>query len=238
MTTPLHQIVAIGGGVLPADHTDPALERYVVGLARRKNPSICLLPTATGDADRVIVRFYATCARLRCRPSHVPLFARTPHLAEVLLAQDVIFVGGGNTKSMLAVWHDWDLPAILRKAWRAGTVLAGASAGAICWFETGVTDSWADRLRTLPGLGWLPGPCCPHYDSEADRRPSVHQMVRRGELRNVLALDDGVGAHYVGRRLLRTISARPEAGAYRVRLQGRQVVETRLNVTRLRVPGR
>lgn len=224
----------MGGGVLPADGSDPALERYILGLTRKSNPSVCLLATATGDAERVIVRFYSTFARFRCRPSHVPLFARTPDLAEVLLSQDVIFAGGGNTKSMLAVWSDWNLPAILRRAWRSGIVLAGASAGAICWFDTGVTDSWADRLRTMPCLGLLPGPCCPHYDSEPDRRPSVQRMVARGQLRNVLALDDGVGAHFVGRRLVRTISARPHAQAYRVGLRRGTVVDRPLEVTRLR----
>lgn len=228
------QIVAIGGGVLPADDSDPALERYILGLARRRSPSICLLPTATGDAERVIVRFYNTFARLRCRPTHVPLFARTPDLAKVLLAQDVIFVGGGNTKSMLAVWRDWDLPAILRRAWRSGTVLAGASAGAICWFETGVTDSWADRLRILPCLGWLPGACCPHYDSEPERRPSVRGFVSRGTVREVLALDDGAGAHFVGRRLVRIVGGRPGARAHRVHLRGGQVAESRLEVEYLR----
>ncbi len=224
----------MGGGVLPVDGSDPALERYVLGLTRKRNPSVCLLATATGDAERVIVRFYSTFARFRCRPTHVPLFARTPDLTDVLLSQDVIFVGGGNTKSMLAVWNDWNLPAILRRAWRSGIVLAGASAGAICWFETGVTDSWADRLRTLPCMGLLPGACCPHYDSEPERRPSVQRMVARGQLRNVLALDDGVGAHFEGRRLVRTITARPQAQAYSVGLRRGTVIAQPLEVTRLR----
>jgi peptidase E len=221
--------------VLPADDGDPALERYILQLAGRRDPAVCLLPTATGDAERVIVRFYSTFAKFQCRPSHVPLFARTPDLGAALLAQDVIFVSGGNTKSMLAVWRDWNLPSILRKAWRNGVVLAGASAGAICWFEHGITDSWADRLRALPCLGWLPGPCCPHYDSEPERRPTVHRMVQRGDLRNVLALDDGVGAHFVGRRLVRAISARPQAQARRVTRRGAGVVESPLDVVRLQV---
>lgn len=235
MKRPLRHIVAIGGGVLPTDDSDPAIERYLLRLARTSNPSICLLPTATGDAERVIVRFYSTFARLRCRPSHVTLFGRTPDLAKVLLRQDVIFVGGGNTKSMLAVWRDWNLPDVLGRAWRSGIVLAGASAGAICWFETGITDSWADRLRVLPCLGWLPGSCCPHFDSEPDRRPSVHRMVARGETSGVLALDDGVGAHFVGRRLSKLVSGRAKAGAFRVSGRNRQVIETALKVDRLRL---
>jgi peptidase E len=228
---PARQIVAIGGGVLLPEDPELPLERYLLRLTGRANPSICLLPTATGDAERVVARFYDTCARLRCRPSHVPLFARTPDLPAALLKQDVIFVGGGNTKSMLAVWRDWDLPAILRRAWRSGVVLAGVSAGAICWFDTGVTDSWADQLRLLPCLGWLPGTCCPHYDSEPERRPTVHRVVERGEVARVLALDDGVGAHFVGRRLARVVSGKPGAGAYRVHRKDGRVVESPLTVT-------
>lgn len=234
VAAPRRQIIAIGGGIFPETGV-PLMERYVLRQARRRNPTVCFLATATGDADRSLVRFYTTFARLRCRPSHVSFFARTPDLADVLLRQDVIFVGGGNTKSMLAVWADWGVPAMLRRAWRSGTVLAGASAGAICWFETGITDSWSDRLRTLPCLGWLPGVCCPHYDGEPERRPAVHALVKRGTVRNVLALDDGAGAHFVGRQLVRFVSNRPTGGAYRVRLSGSKVVERPLGV--LRLPG-
>jgi dipeptidase E len=109
-------------------------------------------------------------------------FARTPDLKEVLLAQDMICVGGGNTKSLLAVWREWQLPALLRRAWLSGIVLAGVSAGAICWFEFGVTDSWANRLAGLPCLSFLPGTCCPHYD--ANRSAA---RLSRGSLPNGLS---------------------------------------------------
>jgi dipeptidase E len=138
------QIIAMGGG------GNPALDLYVLAQARARNPSICFLATATGDADGYIEKFYEAFNRHRCRPSHVTLFRRTPDLKQALLTQDVISVGGGNTKSMLAVWRDWDVPRLLRRAWNNGTVLAGISAGAICWFKTGVTDSWGDRLAGLP----------------------------------------------------------------------------------------
>jgi peptidase E len=229
--SPTRQIIAVGGGAFEPDNV--ALNRYILARARRATPSVCFIPTASGDADSAIARFYTAFARLKCRPTHVTLFTRTPNLREILPAQDVIFVGGGNTKSMLAAWREWQVPQILRRAWRSGTVVAGVSAGAICWFRTGITDSWADRLAPLPCLGWLPGACCPHYDGEAERRPAVHRLVAARIVPRVLALDDGVGAHFVGRRLLRVVSTRREAGAYDVGWKRGRVTERPLPVTRL-----
>jgi peptidase E len=161
------------------------------------------------------------------------LFDRTPQVRDLLVSQDLIYVGGGNTKSMLAVWREWQLPKFLREAWNKGTVLAGISAGAICWFQAGVTDSWAGRLAPLPCLGWLRGACCPHYDGEADRRPAVDDFVAKGLVPSTLALDDGVAAHFVGRKLIGIVSSRKAAGAYLVRRQGRRSEETPLSVTYL-----
>jgi peptidase E len=194
---------------------------------------VCFIATASGDAEAYIARFYAAFKHLRCRPTHLPLFGRTPDLEQTLLAQDVIYVGGGNTKSMLATWREWGLPRLLRRAWQAGTVLAGVSAGAICWFRMGVTDSWADRLAGLPCLGFLPGTCCPHFDGEPERRPALHRLVASGAVPKALALDDGAAAHFVGRRLGRVVSSRPSGGGYAVRRRGVQSVETALPVIRL-----
>ncbi|MCI0650625.1 MAG: peptidase E [Planctomycetes bacterium] len=210
-----------------------ALDRYVLKQSPKRNPSVCFLATASGDADAYIARFYAAFEKLPCRPAHVELFRRTPDLEKVLLAQDVIYVGGGNTKSMLAVWREWGIPALLRRAWRAGTVLAGVSAGAICWFEFGVTDSWGDRLAGLPCLGLLAGTCCPHYDGEAERRPALRKLVAEGAVPSALALDDGAAAHFVERKLIRIVCSRPGAGAYRVRRGGARAVESALEVQRL-----
>lgn len=224
------QIIAMGGGSFAAQPENLALELYILAQARRKNPSVCFVGTATGDAPTYIAKFYAAFARLHCRPTHLPLFERTPNLEELILGQDVIYVGGGNTKSMLGVWREWRLPELLRAAWNRGTVLAGVSAGAICWFETGVTDSWAWRLAALRCLGWLPGACCPHYDGEPERRPTTREMVAQGGLPETLALEDGAAAHFAGGKLLRIVSSRPNAGAYRVRQEGRRFVETPLEV--------
>jgi len=223
------QIVAMGGGGFSMEPDNPALDHFVLSLARRETPSICFLATASGDAASYIDSFYAAFRRLPCRPTHVPLFARTPDLETVLLAQDVIYVGGGNTRSMLAVWRDWGIPALLRTAWQQGTVLAGVSAGAICWFETGVTDSAADALHPLPCLGFLPGACCPHYDSEAERRPALHRLIRSGAIGTALALDDGAAAHFVNGTRANIVSSRPRVRAYRVDRVDGEIRETVLN---------
>jgi len=230
------QIIAIGGAGLFLDPGNPPLQRYILRQTRSRNPKICFIPTATGDNSIYVAQFYSTFSKLRCRPTHLPFFERAPNIPDLLLSQDLIYVAGGNTKSMLAIWREWQLPKLLRQAWSSGTVLAGVSAGAICWFEMGVTDSWADRLMPLPCLGWLSNACCPHYDSEKDRRPSTHALVKRGALPETLALEDGAAAHFVGRKLLRIVSARPGAGAYRIRKQGNGVIETPLPITTL--PGR
>ena len=224
------QIVAIGGGGLSADPDRYAIERYIVGQARRARPSVCYVGTASGDESAHAVRFYAAMAELDCRASRLPFFARTPDLRQLVLAQDVVYVGGGNTKSMLAVWRDWGLDALLREAWKDGTILAGTSAGAICWFESGVTDSWAGALQPLPCLGFLPGACCPHYDGERDRRPSVRRIVAEGGLESVLALDDGAAALFRGTTLERVVASRRRAGAYRVTRSGGEAREESLPV--------
>jgi peptidase E len=159
-------------------------------------------------------------------------------LKEALLTQDVIYVGGGNTKSMLAVWRDWDVSRLLRRAWNNGTVIAGISAGAICWFRKGVTDSWGHGLTGLPCLGFLPGTCCPHYDGEPERRPALHRLVASGAVPRALALDDGAAAHFVDRKRLRIVTSRPNARAYDVRRRGTGAVETALPVTSLLSNGR
>ena len=197
--------------------------------AGRSSTSVCFLATAAGDAESYIDSFYTAFRQLPCRPTHIPLFARTPDLKTVLLEQDIIYVGGGNTKSMLAVWREWEMPALLRRAWEAGTVLAGVSAGAICWFETGLTDSSGTGLYPLTGLGFLAGACCPHYDGEAERRPALHRLIEQGTITAALALDDGAAAHFVNGTLANIVSSRPQARAYRVERVEAQIRETILN---------
>jgi peptidase E len=217
----MSQIIAMGGGGFSMEPDNPLLDQYILDQAGRPRPKICFLPHATDDAVRYVHNFYHAFVKLDARPTYLSLFA--PHTADLesfLMEQDVIYVGGGNTKSMLALWREWNLPAILKKACEHGTVLAGLSAGAICWFEAGVTDSIPGRLTPLPCLGFLPGSCCPHYDGEADRRPAYHRLIRAGQVAPGIALDDGAAAHFRGGQLQHSVSSRPHARTYLVRLEG------------------
>ncbi len=223
------QIIAIGGAALPLELDNLLLVEYFLAQTKKRSPRVCFIGAAHGDADAGRLRFYAGFSRFSCRPTHLPLFARTPRdLEDFILEQDAIFVGGGNTRSMLAVWREWSLDVYLRKAWDAGIVLGGASAGSICWFESGVTDSVAGPLTAMPCLGFLPGSNCPHYDSEPLRRPSYRRMVAQGKLQDGLAADDGVALHFEGTRLKRSVSSLPRAHAWRVAKSGRRATETKL----------
>ena len=210
------QLIALGGGGFSMEPENLALDRYVLAQARAETPAVAFIPTASGDADSYVLRFYAAFSTLGCHPTHLPLFRRTPDLRDYLLAQDVIYVDGGNTKSMLGVWREWGLPEVLREAWESGVVLAGISAGAICWFEQGLTDSFAGDLRVLSCLGFLAGSCCPHYDGEAARRPTLHRLLRTGEILPGLAVDDSAALHFRGAELHRVVASRPGVTAYRV----------------------
>src|SRR5688572_6575667 len=217
------QIIAIGGAALPPELDNLLLVDYFLRQTGKKRPKVCFIPTAGGDSENHRLRFYAGLARFSCIPSHLPLFARTPrNLESLLLEQDALFVGGGNTRSMLAVWREWGLDAHLRTAWERGVVLGGVSAGAICWFERGVTDSVAGPLTAMDCLGFLSGSCCPHYDSEPLRRPTFRRMVARGAIPDGVAADDGAALHYIGGKLARVVASRPRARAYHVRKSGRR----------------
>lgn len=230
MTRPAkRQIIAIGGAALPPELDNLLLIEYFLKQTGKKRPKVCFIGTAGGDAEGGRLRFYAGFSQFDCTPSHLPLFARTPRdLESFVLGQDAIFVGGGNTRSMLAVWRDWGLDLHLRAAWMRGIVLGGVSAGAICWFEQGVTDSIAGPLTALDCLEFLAGSCCPHYDSEPQRRPTYHKLVARGAIVEGVAADDGAALHFVDDKLQRAVSSRPRARAYRVRMSGRRTVEHRL----------
>jgi dipeptidase E len=212
----MSDIIAIGGAAFSAEPRNLAIDRYILDQTKKDRPNVLFIPTATGDADPYVAKFYAAYASLDARPLHLTFFQRTPDLRRLISAQHAIYVGGGNTKSMLAVWRDWGLHDLLKEASASGAVLAGVSAGAICWFDQGVTDSWADALRPLDGLGFIPGSCCPHYDSEADRRPSYHALLAQGRIKPGIAIEDGVAAHYRNGRLARVISARERSRAYHV----------------------
>lgn len=218
-------IVAIGGAGL----TEPLLRKYILGLSGKPRPRILYLPTAMGDAPEGIVGFYGAYASEECHPAHLTLFDRTVEdLASVLLEQDVIYVGGGNTANMLAIWRAHAMDGLLRQAWDAGIILCGSSAGSICWFEASITDSFGPQLAEMrDGLGFLAGSNCPHYDSEARRRP-VYTTAVAGGFPDGFAAEDGVALHFVDRDLAEAVTARPNARAYRLEARAGQAVETPL----------
>jgi len=227
------QIIAMGGGGFSMEPDNPLLDEYFLAQTGKQKPSVCFVPTASGDSDTYIVKFYAAFGRLSCRPSHLSLFRPPKDLEEFVLAHDAIYVGGGNTKSLLALWREWKLDRILRNAWRQGVLLGGISAGSICWFEEGLTDSIPGRLTTLLCLGLLRGSNCPHYDGESNRRPEYQRHIGQGKMKSGLAADDGVALHFVGRRLSRVVSSRVGASAYAVRKTNGGVKETKITATYL-----
>jgi peptidase E len=218
---PLRQIVVMGGGGFSMEPRNLRLDRYIFNLARRANPRVCFVGTASGDSRDYIRRFHLAMKRHHCRPSDLQLFRRDARdLVKHILEQDVIYVGGGNTANLLAVWRLHGVDRAMREAWRRGTVLCGVSAGMICWFESSCTDSFGPLRELRDGLGILPGCACPHYDGEANRRPTFQRLVGDGTLPASVAADDGAAIHFVGRRILRCVSSRPNAKVYRVRRRG------------------
>ncbi len=225
----MQQIITLGGGDFEAAEMR-VLYRYILEQSGVEHPKVSFLPQAGGEKQDYIVRFYRLFVELGAIPSHLSLFS--PHTAAIedyLMAQNVIYVGGGNTKSMLALWREWGLDQILLKAANNGTVLAGVSAGAICWYEYGSTDSIPGRLSALSCLGYLKGSCSPHYDGEPMRRPEFHRMIASGELPSGLAFDNGAAGHFIDGQLAQVISAQPNAKGYRVELAGDQARETVLD---------
>lgn len=223
-------IVAIAGGGFSTEPENPRLDHYVLSLARKALPKICFVPTASGDADGYIARFYDAFTVSRCLPSHLRLFSRkVQDLREFVLDQDIVYVGGGATAYLLASWRLAGLDQIFRQAWQRGVVLCGVSAGALCWFEAGLTDSFGRPLQPLrDGLGLLAGSFCPHYDGEKDRRSAFQRAVAESVVPPGIAADDGVGLVYRGTELAEIISSRAAARAWRVELTSEGVRETEL----------
>ena len=230
MSDHLRQIIAIGGGGFYRDAENLALEKYVIQQTGVESPRVAFVPTASGEPDHYLSSFYAAFLKLGCRPSVLTFFKRTPELRSFLLNQDVIYVGGGNTKTLLAVWRDWGVTEIMREAWESGVVLTGVSAGAICWFEQGLTDSFSNELRPLDCLGFLPGSCCPHYSREPQRRPSYHRLLANGEIAAGVAIEDWTGTHFIGTELHRVIASKRGARAYSMRAVYGSVQEVPLPV--------
>jgi dipeptidase E len=226
----LRQIIAMGGGGFSMEPDNPLLDLYILGQSEKQRPKVCFVPTASGDADNYISRFYKAFECHSCIPSHLSLFSPpTRDLEAYVMDKDIIYVGGGNTKNLLALWKEWELDTILEKAWQQGKIMAGVSAGSICWFEEGVSDSFGSGLEPLKTLGFLKGSNCPHYDGEEERRPAFRRFVDSGRIPGGYAADDGAALHFVEEELVKAVSSRPDAKAYHVYQGDGKVQEEAVN---------
>ena len=217
------------GGLSWEDEERRRLEDYFLGLAGRERPRVLFVPTAAAEGAEQTLWVYSQLGG-RAEVSHLPFFPwPPPDLRELVLDQDVIYVSGGNTANALAIWRVHGFDAILREAWQAGVVLTGWSAGMICWFEAGVTDSFGPQLEGMrDGLGFLPGSACPHYDGEERAAAGLPASSSRDGFPAGLAADDGVALRFDGTELAEVVSAREGAGAYRVTPEGEEPIEPRL----------
>tara|TARA_B110000438_G_scaffold272283_1_gene290830 strand:+ start:7934 stop:8629 length:696 start_codon:yes stop_codon:yes gene_type:complete len=210
----MRQIIAIGGGGFGRTIKSTLIESYILSQSDQKKPSICFLPTATGDSEAYIKNFYHVFSKLNCKPSHIGFFKRTMDLKLHIEKQDIVFVGGGNTKSMLAIWREWGLDKILESAYKKGIIMCGVSAGAICWFEHGLTDSWEDELKLMPCLGFVPGNCAPHYDEEPERRPTTKKLLVEGKISSIYGVEGGAALHLINEKPIKTVQFIKEKHSY------------------------
>jgi peptidase E len=221
------QIIAMGGGGFLMDD-NPLIDDFILSRAKGRDSRVCFVATASGDSDRMLVNFY-TALGPRCRAAHLPLFRREhTDLTAFLLSHDVIYVGGGNSLNMLAVWRAHGVDAALARAYDAGILLCGLSAGGLCWFEAGVTDSLGGPLAPLENpLGFLPGSFCPHYDGDPRRRPTYQRLVKEG-MASGYAADVGAALHFTDGVLAEVVTSRPQAGAYRLEVREGELQEGKL----------
>ena len=218
-------IIAIGGGGFGRNPNHQKIEKYILDLTLKKNPNILFIPTASAEDKEYIVNYYSCFSKLDCNPHHITFFKRTPRLNSIINKADVIYVGGGNTKSMLAVWREWKLDKLLLKAYNDGKILCGVSAGAICRFEQGITDSWASNLNIMDCLGFISGMACPHYQEEPERRPTVHEMLNNGKCKSGWAIDGGAAVHFNNGKYVRSIQFYSNSYVYHVTSNNGNIIE-------------
>jgi dipeptidase E len=231
------RILAMGGGGFSMESGNALLDDYALALTGVDCPKVCFLPTASGDADHYIVRFYRAFPASRCRPSHVSLFRRdggAADLASHLLEQDLVYVGGGSVISMLGTWCAHGIDLMLRAAWESGVVMTGLSAGSLCWFEHGMTAFHGEN-RPVRAMGFLPFSNAVHYEDKPERRAAYRAAIAGG-LPAGYGTGDGAALHFVGTTLAEVVTSREKARAYHVALDGAEVTETELATRFLGAP--
>lgn len=225
----MRQVIALGGGGFSMEPDNPLLDRYILSQSAARKPKVCFIPTASGDAEGYIEGFRKAFSAFDCIPSHLAL-SRPPaaDLADYVLEKDILYVGGGDTVRMLEAWREHGLDRILRQAWEQGVVLAGLSAGSMCWYEEGVNCDDDGQANVVQGLGLIPGSHSPHYDSEPEYRRGYHELLRSGRIRAGVGVSDGAGIHYIGCRIHRVVGSRRDARIYGVEAFDGKVAETEM----------
>ena len=224
-------LFAIGGGGTSGPKGGPnRMLMEVLKTTGKRFPKICLIPTATGDSRETIFEFIEAFHRIGAHANYLSLYSvPTRDLDSFVMDFDAVYINGGNTRNLIALWREWELDRILIKAWKAGLVLSGASAGANCWFEQSSSDFIPGEYNPLAGLGLLKGSFCPHYSNEKNRRESYLEMVANGALRPGYACSDRAAIHYVDGEMREALIEWEEAAAFRVdRGADGTAVETRL----------
>lgn len=211
----MRQIIAMGGGGFSMEPENPLLDQYILNQSTKSNPKVCFIGTASGDSDSYIERFYNSFKNHSCIPSHLSLFkGKDKNIRELILSQDIIYVGGGNTRNLLVLWKEWQLDKYLQEAYENESILCGISAGCICWFEQGLTDSIPNELNPIDCLGFIKGSCSPHFNGEEKRRPEFIRFINENKLKAGYGVDDSCALHFKDEELFNIVSSVKSANAY------------------------
>ena len=223
------QIFGIGGDFFPAQWRRPLLREHLLTLSNKSRPKVCYVGTATGDQPANIATFYQEFGRHDCETSHLSLYSPPQKdIRSYVMKHDIIYVGGGSTKNLIALWNEWGFSEIMREAWEAGIVLSGTSAGSICWVDDCITDSIPGGLTSLKCTGLLKGSNSTHYGSHPDRPSTYRALISNGEVSDGIATDDHCALHYINDDLHEIVTQDPDARAYRVERDGNSYKETAL----------
>ena len=221
-----------GGGFSMSDDGSSLIDDFLLALTGRERPKVCFVPTASGDSAEYTDRFVAAFGD-RAEISVLSLFCHPPlgyTDPSTLLEQDVVYVGGGSTANLLAIWRLHGLPDLLARAAATGTIMAGISAGMNCWYEGSSTDSFGPLAALPDGLGFLPGSACPHYFGEEERQGRFHEFIASGALPDGHAADDFVALLWRDGELVDVVAEQPDGHAFRVTREGDEAMETPLPV--------
>lgn len=215
----------MGGGGFLEEPENPLLDQYFISLANKPRPKVCFIPTASGDSAGFLDKFYLNMKKHDVEASHLSLFKPPAgSLRDFVFDKDVFYVGGGNTRNLMVLWKEWGLDKLLKEAYAAGKVMGGISAGSLCWYEYGVTDSVTGELNKLACTGILKGSNCPHYDVEQERRPAYHHLIAAGMPAGV-ACDNSVAAVYENEKFVEFVSSVPNAKGFFVSSKGGKILE-------------